>query len=151
VAELTDRQEEIIKYVAGLLKEAAYRAGSKMLDFLILTNGGAAVACLGMIASASPRADDHAVKVFLLVFVIGLSLAGVLTVRAFLYTAQISFGFGETVEHIRAGSAHWDALGKIFKQPKRFYESSVLIGTLSLLMFAGGAIGASIWLLYPAH
>jgi hypothetical protein len=47
MTELIDRQEEIFTYVAGLLKEAAYRAGSKMLDFLILPNGGAAVACWG--------------------------------------------------------------------------------------------------------
>ena len=91
-----------------------------MLDFLILTNGGAALACLGMIASASPHADDRAVKVLLLVFVTGLALAGALTVRGFLNTAQISSAFGETVEHIRTGTAHWDALRRIFRQPKRF-------------------------------
>jgi hypothetical protein len=151
VGQLTDKQEETVKYVTGLLKEAAYRAGSKMLDFLILTNGGAAVACLGMIASASPHADDRAVRILLTVFVIGLSLAGVLTVRGFLYTARMSFGFGETVERMHAGTAEWDALGKLFKQPKRFYELSVVVGAASLVMFAGGAIGACIWLLYPGH
>jgi hypothetical protein len=50
--QLTDKHEETVMYVTGLHKEAAYRSGSKMLDFLILTNGGAAVACLRMIASA---------------------------------------------------------------------------------------------------
>jgi hypothetical protein len=147
MAPLTDKQEELIKYVAGLLKEAAYRAGSKMLDFLILTNGGAAVACLGMIASTSPHADDRAVKVLLAVFVLGLALAGILTVRGFLYTARISFGFGEAVDRMRAGTAQWEALTQVFKQPKRFYQLSVLIGAASLVMFAGGALGACIWLL----
>ena len=79
--------------------------------------------------------------------ILGAPLAGILTVRGFLYTARISFGFGEAVDRIRAGTAQWGALTQVFKQPKRFYQLSVLIGAASLVMFAGGALGACIWLL----
>jgi hypothetical protein len=63
----------------------------------------------------------------------------------------MSFGFEETVGRMRAGTAQWDPMGKLFKEPKSFYEVSVVIGTASLHMFAGGATGACIWLLYPGH
>jgi hypothetical protein len=151
MAELTGKQEELIKYLSGMVAESAYRAGSKMLDLLILTNGGAAVACLGMIASESPHADDYAGKLLLMVFIIGLALAGVLTVRGFLYTTRMTFDFGDTVARMRAGSAQWGALQKLFQdmKPKQFYTVNVWIGGASLVMFGIGAIGACTWLLIP--
>jgi hypothetical protein len=149
----TEKQEEAIKYLAGFLSEQGYRAGSKMLDFLILTNGGAAVACLGMIASSSPHANDYAVKLLLAAFVIGLALAGWLTVRGFRYTMQMLLDFHDTVDRMRAGTETWEALGRIFdmKIAKRFKDRGVIIGSASLGMFAIGAAGALIWLLCPAH
>jgi hypothetical protein len=153
VPPLNDKQEEVIKYLAGFLAEQGYRAGSKMLDFLILTNGGAAVACLGMIASASPHANDYAVKLLLAAFVIGLALAGWLTVRGFRYITWMLLEFRDTVDRMRAGTEPWGSLGKIFdpKTAKRFMDRGVIIGSASLGMFAIGAAGALIWLLCPAH
>ena len=150
---LSDKQEEIAKYLANFLAELMYRAGSKMLDFLIITNGGAAIACLGMIASASPHANDYTVKLILAAFVIGLALAGWLTVRGFRYITTMSIAFPSTLQRIRAGTEPWEALGKVLApdHANKFRTVGVAIGAASLGMFALGAAGALIWLLYPAH
>jgi hypothetical protein len=125
---LDDKQEEIVRWLAGFVAENMYRVGSKMLEFLILTNGGAAIACLGLIASSSPRANDYVVKLILAAFVIGLGLAGWITVRGFRYMTRMSFQFRATLDRIRAKTEPWEAMGKVFAadDTMQFHRSASL-------------------------
>jgi hypothetical protein len=51
----TDQQETIIQQMAALVSQMAATAGMRAQDFLTLTNGSAAIACLAMIGQLYGR------------------------------------------------------------------------------------------------
>jgi hypothetical protein len=76
-------------------------AGTRAQDFLIFTNGGAVIACFGLIGSSSPYANAAPVKVFLAMFLLGLVLAGLTVIRGFRYVTRLAFDFRATVDSLK--------------------------------------------------
>ena len=66
---------------------------------------------------ARAYANDYAVKLILAAFVIGLALAGLVTVRGFRYMTRMALQFPVTLERVRARTEPWEAIGKVFLPP----------------------------------
>jgi hypothetical protein len=147
--ELTEKEEAAIQQMSNLVVQMVTMAGTRAQDFLTITNGGAAIACLAMIGSSSPYANDAPVKIFLAMFVLGLVLAGVTMVRGFRYTTKLAWAFGDTVPRLRRGEAQWDDLMAVFdpKVGKALFRWNVRIGAASLTLFGVGAVCACTWLI----
>jgi hypothetical protein len=54
--ELTEKQEAAIQQINAIVMKVVTLAGTRAQDFLTFTNGGAAVACLGLMGSSLMRA-----------------------------------------------------------------------------------------------
>jgi hypothetical protein len=67
-------------------------AGTRAQDFITITNGGAAIACLGLMGSSSPFANAPEVKWLFAIFLLGLVCAGVTMVR---YATNLGLSFRE--------------------------------------------------------
>ena len=148
----TVEQEQIIGELGRTFANLAAIAGTRAQDFLVLTNGGAAVACLALLSSESSLAKSVMVKLSLAIFVFGLLLAGVTMTRGYFYATNTATRFIELVPRIRAGSATWHQLQQVVDPHKamRFYRTQTAIGCGSLMAFCIGAMTAMIRLLMPA-
>src|SRR5947207_4763057 len=89
----TDEQEVAIEKMLAIVNQMAVTAGTRAQDFLTLTNGSAAIACLALIGSESPYAKSSIVRVLLAMFVVGLGLAGVTMVRGFRFATGLAWDF----------------------------------------------------------
>jgi len=145
----TDQQEAVIQQMATLMTQMVTTAGTRAQDFLTITNGSAAIACLAMIGSESPYARSPVVKILLATFLIGLILAGVTMMRGFAYTTVLAFDFRDAVGRLRSGDSTWDELMRLFDpiRGRRLFRTNVAIGAASLITFLVGAAGAIFWLL----
>lgn len=147
--ELTDEKKAAIQQMGNLMFKVVATAATRAQDFLVITNGGATVACLAMIGSSSPYANAMPVRIFLAMFLLGLVLAGVTMVRGFFYATRLGFDFRATVDRLAAEEAEWSELMQLFdpKIGRAVFEQNVRIGAVSLALFGVGAACAVTWLI----
>jgi hypothetical protein len=147
--ELTDEQKAAIQQMSNLMAKIVATAATRAQDFLVITNGGAVIACLAMMGSSSPYANAMPVKIFLALFLLGLVLAGVTMVRGFHYATKLGFAFRATVDRLGAGEGQWQELVQLFdpKITRAVFTRNVQIGAVSLALFGVGAVCACTWLI----
>jgi hypothetical protein len=153
MTDLTEKQEAAIQQMLNTLAQMNTLAGTRAQDFLTLTNGGAAIACLGLMGSSSPYASAPIVKILLAMFMLGLGFAGVTTIRAFRYATRIAWAFLDTLAQLRAGKAEWtDLMGALDPNGARhLFRWNVWFGGASLVLFGSGSLIACAWLICVAY
>lgn len=145
----TQEQDQAIEKLASHVANIVQVSGTRAQDFLILTNAGGIVACLGLIGSSSPHASDWALRLFLVMYLLGLSLAGWTMIRGFRYALRLASGFRSSVDAFRAGTGEWTAVLTLFARVpnERFASVGLMIGGASIVLFTAATLGACAWLL----
>jgi hypothetical protein len=153
VAELNERQEALLFRMSDVVARMGVTAGTRAQDFITITNGAAALACLGLMGSSSPYANSPVVRVLLAMFVSGLVLAGVTVVRGYRFATKVGWAFNDAARRLGRGEATFADVLTAFdmERAKALFTWNTVIGAISLGLFAAGAIGACVWLIVLSY
>lgn len=135
-----------------LVSRLVEASGTRAQDFLILTNAGGVVACLGLITSSSPHANGLMIRVLLVMYLVGLALVGWTSIRGFLRMQRLAMDFANTMSQYRAGDVEWSAVADLFapKSHHDFAQLGLRLGAASLATLIAATITACVWLLCVA-
>lgn len=148
---LTSDQRLDLQARNQLLAQNMLDVGKQALQYLVLTNGGAAIACLAFMGSASPHAGDWQVRAALCFFIAGLFAAGITVMRGFNFAYRVTLVFQQRMMEVLDGTTEYDQFNRDMRalvDIKRAHAVPRLnkkIGSVSLACFVIGAVGACVW------
>lgn len=150
---MNDDTEIAAQRLGDLVSRLVEASGTRAQDFLILTNAGGVVACLGLITSSSPHGNGSMIRILLAMYIIGLALVGWTSIRGFLRVQRLAMDFATTMAAYRAGEVEWSAVADLFapKSLNEFAQRGLMIGAASLVVLIAATITSCVWLLYVAN
>lgn len=149
---VTAQQSEIIYTERQHLAENLTSVSRLALDYLVLSNGGAAVACIAFIGSSYPAASGWPSLVALSLFILGIALAGWMTRRMHKYVYDFLLEYERSAQETLYGGMNLETFRSKMRQyfidtkGSKKSKLNMRLGLISLWCFFVGVIFSLYWL-----
>jgi hypothetical protein len=128
----------------GQLYELEKEWGERALRYLLLTNSGGAIATLSFLGSSTSAINMLGAKISLFLFVLGIFLVGVSTVKQFHHMSKLFTSWKSDVDRYYADEITWEHLHAEDNKKAIGDLWDYLIPYLAFVCFIAGSISGAI-------